>query len=100
MVDGEELHRRGHVVHADDGGAVPRRPGHGGEAAGQPLGGSGAGDPADEALAAGADEQRSPQAGERVEAAQQQQVVARALGEADPGVEDDLRAIDDAGSER
>ena len=96
-MDGEELHRCRHVVHAHDSGAVTGPPKTGGEAAGEALGGWRAGQLADEALAAGADEQRAAERSEDVELTQQRQVVEAGLREADAGVEHHLRAVDAGG---
>src|SRR4051794_20368173 len=89
---GEELYRRRDVVDTHDRGAVECRPPGGGQTAGETLRRRRTGELAEEALAAGADEQRPADLGERVEVPQQLEVLRPVLGETQPGVEDHLLA--------
>src|SRR5262249_24516326 len=74
-----------------ESGPAPR-----GETSGQAPGGRGAAQGAEETLAAGADEQRTPQRPQLVEAAQQLEVLRRGLAESDAGVENGARLGDAA----
>src|SRR5215218_2008483 len=87
------------VVDAENRRAVGGRQHRGGDRATQALAGVGAVDPADEALARGADDQRPAQLGQLRQAPQQLEIVLGGLAEADARVEPDP-LLADAGGER
>ena len=81
------LHGRGHVVDTDHRGAVGHRPHGGGQRAFEAvLDGGAAGEGAEEALAAGPDQERRTEGGEVAQAVQERQVVGGGLAEADARV--------------
>src|SRR4051812_49724099 len=95
---GEGLADLGDIVDAEDVGALGGGEDGGGDRAAEALIGGGAVDPADEALARGADDERAPQPAELGEPAQQLHVVRVRLAEADPGIEPDPLLVDARGN--
>lgn len=80
----------GYIVDTEDMGAFADGQGDRRGGAEGAVGGAGlAGEPADETLAAGADEEAIAKGGESVEVFEEREVVLHGLAEADAGVEDD-----------
>src|SRR4051812_1204874 len=86
---GEGLADLGDIVDAEDVGALGGGEDRGGDRAAEALVGGGAVDPADEALARGADHQGAAELTQLAEAAQQLHAVGAGLAEADAGIEPD-----------
>jgi hypothetical protein len=91
LLDGQELHRRDHVVHPED--RLRHRRGHradGGQGAGVALAGRGGGDGPDEVLARQGQQERPAELGHAGRSVDEVQGLPRRLREVDPGVEEHL----------
>src|SRR4051794_24563562 len=97
---GQRLAHLGDVVDAQDRCALGGGEDGGSDRSPQPLAGTGAVDPADEALARGADHQRAAELAQLAEPAQQLHAVGRGLAEADARIEPDVLRGDTGGEGR